>query len=114
MKNEDYAEVYDTALNVVSAMDLEVKGYFTAKQLALWAMTVYNAFDQVKVITTRLLGVIDCSVIVTHLRLSVIINDTNKASWMAEEDVIGYEELDADIANLLQVLDYAFVKADYK
>lgn len=114
MKNEDYAEIYDTALNLAGALELEVKEYFTTKQLALWAMTVYNAFDQVKVITTRLLGDIDCSVIVSHLRLSVIINDTNKASWLAEEDVIKYEELDIDLTNLMHSLDTAFIKADYK
>lgn len=112
MKENDYSKIYDTAINLTESLDLYVKEYFDDKQLALWVVAVYSTFDQLKVITTRILGKTDSSVIVSHYKISVIINDYAVHSWVRCEEVIKYSNLENDIENLLTSLDIAYIRTD--
>lgn len=112
MKENNYSRIYDTAINLIESLDLYVKEYFDDKQLALWVVAVYSTFDQLKVITTRILGKTDSSVIVSHHKISVIINDYSVHSWVKCEEVIVYDNLEDDIENLLTSLDIAYIRTD--
>lgn len=112
MKENDYSKIYDTAMNLIESLDLYIKEYFNDKQLALWVVAVYSTFDQLKVITTRIIGKTDSSVIVSHNKISVIINDYDVHSWVKCEEVIKYSNLEDDIENLLASLDIAYIRTD--
>lgn len=106
MKQTDYTEVYETALLFYEVNDVYAKQFFTAQNLALWFLTIYMMYDQCKVITTRLVEEQDFSIIVSHYKMSAIWNNQRTHSWAQHVNMIEYEDLDADLAGVTEVLDF--------
>lgn len=112
MKTDNYEEIYQMALEVINENEFTIKEYISNHNLALWAMQVYNMYSENKVITTRLQKLIDISVIISHTKISVIINDTSKSSYTKAEKIIQYEDLETDLLMLLILLDFTYIKAE--
>lgn len=110
MKQTDYTEVYETALSFYEISDVYAKQYFTTQNLALWFLTVYMMYDQCKVITTRLVGEQDFSIIVSHYKMSAIWNNQRTHSWAKHVNMIEYEDLLADVAGVTEVLDFVLTR----
>lgn len=113
MKEKDYTQVYNTAKAIIAQQDYYIKNYFSVDNLALWFLVNYSIFDIDAVCTTRLVGTMDVSIILSHNRLSLIINDNGQATWTPEKDAIKYEDLELDIQNMMNTLNWCFAKIEF-
>lgn len=78
-----------------------------------WFVTVYSTIDRVKEVTTRYNhGVYgDVTLIATQNRVTIIDNATESMSWVKVPDsLVMYEELTADLYNMLVYLDAAYIR----
>lgn len=112
MKETNYDQLYMRAYLIIDETDARCKEYFSVKTLAAWFCGVYITFDQEKVITTRLQTQYDVSVVISHHKLSVINNETGRHSWVKVDEVIEYEELEADVYSMLECLSFALLRSE--
>lgn len=112
MKVENYDILYDLVLNQINETDTRAKDYYTVDMLSAWFCSVYLIFHSDKVITTRMDGDKDISIIVTHHKLSVINNETKTHSWVKGEELIQYEDIEEDVQRMLIALSFALLRSD--
>lgn len=111
MDSSALKEIYDTAIRVVQSNDWASLDYVSSEQLAMWLVRVCEGFTQRKVLTERLYGQQDISVILTQNRVSVVLNDTSQSSYAKFGYQVTFDVVFDDMFYLLQMLDLAILKA---
>ncbi len=111
MQTSDLNQVYQTATALIEANNYKALEYVPINQLAMWCVRCIEQYHQRKVITERIYGHQDISIILSDYKLSVILNESGKHSWVKAENIIQYEDTAADIDTLMQCLDFAILRA---
>lgn len=112
MESKDLNEVLEIATQVVQNNDWRAKDYITNEQLAMWLVRVYEDYYKRKVLTERLHGQQDISVILSDTKLSVILNETGQASSAKCENLMAYNNIEEDLTSAMELLDIAILRAE--
>lgn len=112
MESKDLNEVHNIAVNVVQNNDWRSKDYITDAELAMWLVRVYEDYYKRKVITERIYGHQDITVILSDTKLSVILNETGQASYAKCENLMAYNNIEEDLISAMEVLDIAILRAE--
>lgn len=112
MKTNDLNELYQTASALIEANDYHALQYAMADQLAMWCVRCIENYHQRKVLTERIYGHQDMSIILSDRKLSVILNETGTQSWTKCENIITNEDTEADIDALMQSLDFVLYRTE--
>lgn len=112
MKTNDLNELYQTASALIEANDYHALQYARADQLAMWCVRCLENYHQRKVLTERIYGHQDLTIILSDRKLSVILNETGTQSWVKAENIISNEDTEADIDALMQSLDFALIRTE--
>lgn len=112
MTPEILKQVYETAVKVVDSNDWHALDFVDDEQLAMFCVRVYEGFNERKVLTERMFGTQDLTVIVSWSRVSVILNETAQSSYVVFEVLFQYADIYADLSNLLQCVDFAIARAE--
>ncbi len=112
METKDLNKLYQTASALIESHEFHALQYATLDQLAMWCVRCIENYNQRKVLTERIYGHQDLSIILSDNRLSVILNDTGQQSWVKVENLITYEDIELDIDSLMQALDYVLIKIE--
>lgn len=112
METNDLNKLYQTASALIETNNYHALLYVPVKQLAMWCVRCIEQYHQRKVITERIYGYQDLSIILSDSRLSVILNETGTQSWVKAENIITNEDTEADIDSLMQALDYVLIRLE--
>lgn len=112
MESKDLNEVLEIANQVVQNNDWRAKDYVPNEQLAMWLVRVYEDYYKRKVITERIHGHQDISVILSDTKLSVILNETGQASSAQCVNLMAYNNIEEDLVSAMEVLDIAILRAE--
>lgn len=112
MESKDLNEVLEIATLVVQNNDWRAKDYIPSEQLAMWLVRVYEDYYKRKVITERIYGHQDISVILSDTKLSVILNETGQASSAQCVNLMAYNNIEEDLVSAMEVLDIAILRAE--
>lgn len=112
METTDLNQIYQQAYSQLENGVWKAKNYASTDQLAMWCVRCIEQYYERKVITERMTSLQDISVILSDHKLSVILNETGQHSWIKAEDIIDYQDTDADINNLLTALELAIFRAE--
>ena len=112
MESKDLNQIYQTATTMIEANNYHALEYVSLDQLAMWCVRCIENYQQRKVITERVYGKQDVTVILSDYKLSVILNETGQHSWVKAKNIIQYDDTETDIDHLIQTLDIAILRAE--
>lgn len=112
MESKDLNQIYQTAFAMIEANNYHALEYVSNDQLAMWCVRCIENYQQRKVITERIYGKQDVTVILSDYKLSVILNETGQHSWVKAKNIIQYDDTETDIDHLIQTLDIAILRAE--
>lgn len=112
METTDLNQIYQQAYSQIENGEWKAKNYASTEQLAMWCVHCYEQYNKRKVITERMTDIQDITIILSDHKLGVILNETGQHSWVKAEEIIDYQDTDADISNLLTALQLAIFRAE--
>lgn len=112
METNDLNQLYQTALALIERNQYHALDYVPLQQIAMWCVKCIETYHERKVITERIFGHQDITIILSNYKLSVILNETGQQSWVKAQDIINNEDTEADVDALMQNLDFALLRAE--
>ena len=113
METNDLNQLYQTALALIEQNNYYALDFVPLKQIAMWCVKCIETYHERKVITERIYGYQDITIILSNYKLSVILNETGRQSWVKVQDIIKNEDTETDVDTLMQNLDFALLRAMY-
>lgn len=111
MNSEQLNYLYQTAQRAVKYNYWVALDFITEEQLAMFCVRVYEGYTERKVITERIYGHQDTTLIVSCRKISVILNESNQSSYTLVSGLFqGLYEFD-NIVTFLEYLDITFLRA---
>lgn len=108
MKTTDIDEIYQTALQIILISEPAIYGNVGLESLANVLTNIYMMNDQSKEVSNRLLNF--GTIIATRTNVSIIL-DTGRASHYGNsEPLCYYDDLNADITNILSIIDLVYLR----
>lgn len=112
MTSEQLNYIYETAQRAVNSNPWVTLDYITSEQLIMFCVRVYEGYTERKVITERIFGHQDTTLIVSNRKISVILNESSQSSYTLVSGLFqGMYEYD-NIMAFLEYVDITFLKAD--
>lgn len=106
MKTTDIEEIYQAALQIILISKPAIYDEVEFGSLANVLTNIYLMNDQSKEVSNRLLGF--GTIIATRTQVSIIL-DTGRASHYGNsEPLCYYDDLDADLTNILSIIDLTY------
>lgn len=109
MKETDYGLIQQAIQQELSETEYYAAQWLTADQLTAIVANIYINMDGSKEVSNHISDV--CTIIATSRRVSLITEDTS-TYWKSTVDICLYEDLTADIINILQFIDACFIRID--
>lgn len=106
MKTTDIETVYQTALQIILISKPAIFDEVKLESLANVLTSIYLMNDKSKEVTNRLLNF--GTIIATRTQVSIILDTGSASHYGNSEPLCYYDDLDADLTNLLSIIDLTF------
>lgn len=107
MKEADYAIIQAAAQQAISAYPYLAKEHIDHAQLTAIVTNIYLNADSMKAVTNHIDGL--CTIIATPHKVALIM-EAHSTYWQEENPIVKYEDLTADIINILESIDLCFIR----
>lgn len=110
MKETDYAIIQAAAQQAISAYPYLSKEHIDNAQLTAIVTNIYLNADSMKAVTNHIENL--CTIIATPYKVALIM-EAHSTYWQEENPIVMYEDLTADIINILESIDLCFLRINF-